>query len=41
MKEPPDKIEGPVCKVCGKPMKGHSFADQIRCEKEGKENGFK
>jgi len=43
MTEPPEPIksEGPICKICGKPMKRHSFLEQKKCQREGKENGVK
>lgn len=43
MEEPPDSIRnlGPICKICGKPMNRHSFLEQKKCEREGKQNGIK
>lgn len=40
MAEDPPQTEGPICKVCGKPMNKHSFIDQKKCQKEAKDNGF-
>lgn len=42
MVEPPNasESEGPVCKNCGKPMNRHTYSQQLRCEKEAKENGI-
>lgn len=40
MAEDPQNTEGPICKVCGRPMNKHSFVDQKKCQKEGEENGF-
>ncbi len=31
--------EGPLCKVCHKPMREHSFQQQKRCDEEAKRKG--
>lgn len=42
MSAPPEasETEGPICKICGKPRNRHSFQEQIKCDKEEKENGL-
>lgn len=42
MATPPDPIlnEGPLCKVCSKPMRTHSFMQQQRCLNEAKKRGI-
>ncbi len=31
---------GPLCKVCDKPMKEHSFFQQKRCAKQARKKGI-
>jgi len=42
MSAPPEasETEGPICKMCGKPRNKHSFQEQVKCDKEEKENGL-
>jgi len=41
MAVPPESSfnEGPLCKVCSKPMRSHSFMQQQRCLNEAKKRG--
>lgn len=36
----PASTQGPICKVCGKQMKEHSFQQQINCNNEAKKQGI-
>lgn len=36
----PSLSEGPLCKVCQKPMRQHSFKQQQNCFNEAKKRGI-
>jgi len=36
----PSHSEGPLCKVCNRPMREHSFEQQKRCIDEAKKQGI-
>lgn len=41
MTAPPNRSfdQGPLCKVCAKPMRKHSFQQQQNCLKEARKRG--
>jgi len=35
----PKSVSGPICKICKKPTKDHSFQQQQECLRKAKERG--